>query len=97
MLKLGKIDTSLWNDFPLGKFLLVALIVFIRTEECHVKPRLSASLRLLGLRWLSRGLALSLGGARLSPWCHLMKQKGEEGVQREKEMRQEGAITNPKP
>ena len=97
MLKLREIGTSPWDDFPLGKLLLVALIVFIQTEEGHVIPRLSASLRLLGLRWLSRALALSLGGARLSPWCHLMKQKGEEGVQREKEMKREGAITNLKP
>ena len=28
VLKLGEIDTSPWDDFPLGKFLLVALIVF---------------------------------------------------------------------
>ena len=78
MLKLGEVDISPWDDFPLGKFLLVALIIFIRTEECCVKPRLSASLHLLGLRWLNRALALSLGSARLSPWCHPMKQKGKK-------------------
>ena len=85
MLKLGEIDTSPWDDFLLGKFLLVMLIVFIRTEECRVIPRLSASLRLLGLRWLSRALALSLGSARLSPWCHPMEQKGEGEGQNENE------------
>ena len=97
MLKLGEIDTSPWDDFPLGKFLLVALIVFIRTEECHVKPRLSVSLRLLGLRWLSRALALSPGSARLSLWCHPMEQKGEGEGQNENESKEEGATTNLKP
>ena len=70
MLKLGEIDTSPWDEFPLGELLLVALIVFNRTEEGRVIPRLSASFRLLRLRWLSRALALSLGGARLSPRSH---------------------------
>ena len=60
MLKLGEIDTSPWDDFPLSKFLLVALIVLIRTEECDVVPRLSASLNLLGLRWLNKALAPEL-------------------------------------
>ena len=85
MLKLGKIDTSLWNDFPLGKFLLVALIVFDRTEEGRVIPRISTSLHLLKQRWLSRALALSPESARLSPWCHPMEQKGEGEAQNENE------------
>ena len=67
MLKLGEIDISPWNDFPLGELLLVSLIVVDGTEEGHVIPRLSVSLRLLGLRWLNMALALSPGGARLSP------------------------------
>ena len=85
MLKLGEIDTSSWDDFPLGKFLLVALIVFNLTEEGRVIPRLSASLRLLRLRWLNKALALSPGSARLSPWCHPMEQKGEGEAQNENE------------
>ena len=85
MLKLGKIDTSLWDDFPLGKFFLVALIVFDRTEEGRVIPRLSVSLHLLKLRWLSRALALSLESARLSPWGHPMEQKEEGEAQNENE------------
>ena len=72
MLKLGEIDTSPWDDFPLGELLLVLLIVFDGTEEARVIPRLLTSFLLLKLRWLSRVLALSPGGPRLSPWSHPM-------------------------
>ena len=78
MLKLGEIDTSPWNDFPLGEFLFVPLIIFDGTEEGHVIPRLSMSLHLLRLRWLSRALALSLGGARLSLRRHPKNEKGRK-------------------
>ena len=83
MLKLGKIDTFPWDDFPLGELLLVVLIVFNRTEEGCVIPRLSVSLRLLGLKWLNRAFALSLGGARFLPWCHSMNGKEKESKKRE--------------
>ena len=77
MLKLGEIDTSPYDDFPLGKFLLVALVVIIRTEECRVIPHLSASLRLLRLRWLSRALALCPRGSGISLRRHQrVKLKG---------------------
>ena len=66
MLKLGEIDTSHWDDFPLGELLLLSLIVFEGIEEDLVIPRLSASLCLLRLRWLSKALALSPEGACLS-------------------------------
>ena len=82
MLKLGEIDTSPWDDFPLGELFLVTLIVFDGTKEGRVIPRLSASLRLLGLRWLSRALALSPGGALLSPWSHPMNGKEKEESKR---------------
>ena len=85
MLKLGEIDTSPWDDFPLGELLLIALIVFDGTEGGRVIPRLSTSLHLLKLRWLSRTLALSPKSARLSPWCHPMEQKGEGEAQNENE------------
>ena len=62
----------------MGELLLIALIVFDGTEEGRVIPRLSASLRLLRLRWLSNALALSLEGARLSPWSHPMNGKEKE-------------------
>ena len=62
VLKLGEIDTSPWNDFPLGDFLLVSLIFFNGTEEGRVIPHISTSLRLLRLRWLNRELALSPRG-----------------------------------
>ena len=75
MLKLGEIDTSPWDDFPLSKLLLVALIVLIRTEECDVVPRLSASLSLLGLRWLNRVLALSPGSTCLLSRSHPKSKK----------------------
>ena len=77
-MKLEEIDISPWDDFLLGELLLVALIVFNRFEESRVIPCLSASLRLLRLRWLSRALALSPGGAHLSPWCHPMNGKEKE-------------------
>ena len=66
VLKLGEIDTSHWDDFPLGELLLLSLIVFEGIEEDLVIPRLSASLCLLRLRWLSKALALSPEGACLS-------------------------------
>ena len=75
VLKLGEIDTSPWDNFPLSKFLFVSLIIFNGIEEDRVIPRLLASLRLLRLRWLSRALALSLGGARLSPRSHPKNEK----------------------
>ena len=61
-----------WDDFPLDEFLFVSLTIFDGIEESSVIPRLSASLHLLRLRWLSRALALSPGGPRLSPWSHPM-------------------------
>ena len=70
VLKLGEIDTSPWNDFPLGEFLLISLIFFDGTEEGRLIPHLSASLRLLRLRWLSRALALSPIDNHLSPRRH---------------------------
>ena len=78
MLKLGEIDTSPWDDFPLGELLLVSLIVFDGTDEGRVIPRLLVSLHLLRLRWLSRALTLSLGGARLSPRRHPKNEKGRK-------------------
>ena len=80
MLKLGEIDISPWNDFPLGEFLFVSLIIFDGTEEGGVIPRLSTSLRLLRLRWLSRVLALSPRGARLSPRRHPNNRKKEKNA-----------------
>ena len=70
ILKLGEIDTSPWNDFPLGEFLLVSLIFFNETEKGHVIPHLSASLYLLMQRWLNRALGLSPRGSRLSSRRH---------------------------
>ena len=78
VLKLGEIDTSPRDDFPLGELLLVALIIFNRTEKGRVIPRLSGSLRLLRLIWLNRALALSPGGARFSPWWHPMNENEKE-------------------
>ena len=75
VLKLGEIDTSPWNDFPLGEFLLVSLILFDRTEEGRVIPRLSVSLHLIRLRWLSRALALSPRGICLSLKRHQKSRK----------------------
>ena len=63
VLKLREIYTSPWNDFLLGKFLLVSLIFFDGIEEGRVVPRLSASFCLLKLRWLSTVLALSPKGS----------------------------------
>ena len=80
VLKLGEIDTSPWNDFPLGDILLVSLIFFNGTEEGRVIPHLSTSLRLLRLRWLSRELALSPRGSRLSLKCHPKSKKGRNEV-----------------
>ena len=66
MLKLGEIDTSPWDDFPLGELLLVVLIVFDGIEEDRDIPCLSVGLCLLRLRWLSRALALSPRGPSLA-------------------------------
>ena len=70
VLKLGEIDTSPWDDFLLGELLLVSLIVFNGIEEGRAVPHFLVGLCLLKLRWLSRALALSLGGARLSLRSH---------------------------
>ena len=78
VLKLGEIDTFPWNDFPLGEFLFVSMIIFDGIEEDLVIPRLSASLRLLRLRWLSKALALSPRGSLLSPRHHPKNGKGRK-------------------
>ena len=63
ILKLGKINTSAWNYFPLSELLLVPLIILYGTKEGCVMPRLSASLRLSRLRWLIGRLPWALEAA----------------------------------
>ena len=82
MLKLGEIDTSPWDDFPLGELLLVVHIVFDQTEEGRVIPSFPASPCLLRLKWLNKAFALSPGGARFSPWSHSMNGKEKEESKR---------------
>ena len=84
VLKLGEIDASPWNNFPLGIFLFIPLVVFDRAEKSGVVPRLSASLGLICLRWLSRALALSPGSGWLSPRCHPKGwDEGDEAEERD--------------
>ena len=48
------------NHFPLSELLFVPLIILYGTEKSHVKPRLSASLRLSRLKQLSGSLPCAL-------------------------------------
>ena len=97
VLKLGEIDTSPWDDFPLGEFLFVLLIIFDGTEEGGVIPRLSVSLHLLKLRWLSRVLALRPRGVRLSPRRHPNNKKRRKTHRNEAETKRERIKSNLKP
>ena len=76
MSQLGEINTSPWNHFPLSELLLVPLIILYGTKESRVKPRLSASLHLSRLRWLSKALALCPRGSCFSSRSH-QKNKNE--------------------
>ena len=97
MLKLGEIDTSPWDDFSLGELLFVLLIIFDKTEEGSVIPHLSVSLRLLRLKWLSRALALSPEGSRLSPRSHPKNEKMEKTHGDEAETKRERMKSNLEP
>ena len=78
MPRLGEINTSPWNHFPLSELLLVPLIILYGTKESRVKPRLSTSLHLSRLRRLSRALALCPRGSCFSHRSH-QKNKNERG------------------
>ena len=90
ILKLGEIDTSPWNYFPLSELLLVPLIILYGTEEGRVIPHPSTSLHLSRLRRLSRALALSPRGCCLFPMSHQKNRKegdeaGREGTKHNQE------------
>ena len=84
MPRLGEINTSPWNHFPLSELLLVPLIILYGTKESRVKPRLLASLHLSKLRRLNRALALCPRGSRFSHRSHQKNrnERGEAGRER---------------